>query len=83
MLFLLKNKGTNRVNLGVTNRFASSSSINSLDETLRCKLSRLSPVHPIEDGVLIFHHVTCEEELSCNVCHLIFIEQMRCPFEAI
>ena len=42
-------------------RFASLSLINSLEETLRCKMSRISPVGLIKDGALKFCHITCEE----------------------
>ena len=78
MLFRLKNRSINRVNLGVTIQFASSSSINGLDEMLGCEWSRLSLIYPIEDGGLRYHHVACEEEAASNTCRLIFIERMRC-----
>ena len=61
--------------MGVTVQFPSSSSINSLDETLKCESSPFSPICMIKDGMLKFHHVAHEEEASRNACHLIFIER--------
>ena len=48
--FLSKNMGINMLNLGLTIRFASSTSINSSDETLGWESSRLNPIHLIKDG---------------------------------
>ena len=78
IFFPSKNKGINRLRLGVTVRFASLSLINDLDEMLGCKWSSLSPIHPIKEGALRFHHVTHEEEASHNAGRLIFIECSRC-----
>ena len=78
MFFPSKNMGINRLHLGVTIRFSSSSSIKGLDEMLRCESSALSPFCLIEDEALKFHHVTDEEETSCNTCRSIFFEHLRC-----
>ena len=37
-----------------------------------CELSLLSPIRPIEDEALIFHHVSREEEALSDVHHSIF-----------
>ena len=58
--------------LGVVVRFSSSSSINSLDETLGCKSLILSHVCSIKDVALRFCHVAREEEASCNlICSIV------------
>ena len=57
--------------------FGSSSSINGSDETLGCKSFPLSHVHSIEDGALIFCHVVCEEEASCDRVRTIMNRRVR------
>ena len=78
MLFLSKNRGIDRLHLGVTIRFVSSSSINSSDAMLGCESSPLSPVHSSEDGAVGFFHVSHEEEASYNTCRSTFVERSRC-----
>ena len=77
-----KNKGINRLNLGVIDRFVSSSSINNSDEILGCESSPLSLVCLIKDGAIRFCHVA-HEEVSLNACHLIFTECLRCSLVSI
>ena len=50
LLFLSKNGDINRLNLGMTIQFASSSLINGSDEMLKCESSSLSHVHLIRNG---------------------------------
>ena len=61
MIFPSRNKGINRLHLGMTIQFASSSSIKNLDEKLIFELSSLSLVCSIEDRALGFCHVGHEE----------------------
>ena len=77
MLFLLKTRGINRLNLGVTIQFASLSSINISNEILGYISSPLRSVYRIEYVALRFHHVAHEEEASRNACHLIIFECSR------
>ena len=58
---------------GVTIKFSVSSSINSSDGPLGCKLLRLSHVYLIEDELLRFCHVVHEEVTVENVCLIILI----------
>ena len=83
MLFLSKNRDINRLNLGMSVQFVSSSLIKSSDETLECESSRLSHVCLIKDGALRFCHIICEEEVLCNAYRLIFIEHLRCRYVSI
>ena len=57
--------------------FGSSSLTNNSDETLDCKSFPLSCVHSIEDGVLRFCHVACEEEVSHNRVRSIVNRRLR------
>ena len=53
--------------LGVAIGFGSSSSINGSDETNGFELLPLSHLRSIEDGVLTFCHVVCEEEARSSL----------------
>ena len=50
IFYLLKKIGINRLNLGMTLQFFSSSSINGSDEMLRYELSSLSSIRLIRYG---------------------------------
>ena len=52
--------------------FGCSSSINGSNEMLGCDSLSLSCVCLIEDGVLRFCHVACEEEASLDDLHRVF-----------
>ena len=65
MLFSSKNRGINKLNLGLTIRFVSSFFINSLDEMPECKSSQLILIRLIR--ALRFRHVGHEEEAFYNI----------------
>ena len=83
MLFTSKNMGINKLNLGMTVWFASSSSLNSSDEMFKYESSLLSCVCLIKYGALRFCHIGHEEEASRNAFHSIFIESSRCSHVCI
>ena len=61
----------------------SSSSINSSDEMLACESLPLIRVCSIEDGVLRFCDIACEEESSRNCIRLIRNRRLRCRHASI
>ena len=66
-----------RKNLGVAIGFGYSSSINGSDETLGCKSFLLSRVPLIEDGAFRYRYVSCEQEASRDLVHLIVNRGLR------
>ena len=58
--------------------FDSSSSINGLEEMLRCELLQSIHVHLIEDGALKFFHIMREEEAPHDRIRPIENQHLRC-----
>ena len=67
----------------MTVEFGSTSSIKGLDEMLRCESLPLIRVPSIEDGALIFCHLTREEEALGNRVHPIVNRCLRCHHTSI